>query len=116
MRLLLLILFVGLSSYSIAQNSQLQVRKVPKLNGKELTVTQMSSLLKLYNSKLQNGTASVTPKLNPGITYLTDGMPCIVPEEPTAGKIPNAFKGIQSYTIPNPARPKETKPGEKIKK
>ena len=113
MRPLLLMLFVIMSSYSIAQNPKVQ--KIPKLNGKELSKTQMDSILQQYNIKFHNGSVVVAPKLKPGIHYLADGMPCIVPEEPTVGKIPNAFSGnrLNRNTIPNPALPKGKKPEKK---
>ena len=108
MRLPLLMLFLIMCSYGIAQNPQVQ--KFPKLNGKELSKPQLESLLKLYKFNPQVGNNQVRIKRKPGISYLADGMPCIVPEEPTAGIIPNAFKGIPLYTIPNPALPKKAKP------
>ena len=113
MRLLLLVLFVSICSYGVAQNPQVQ--KIPKLNGKELNKAQMDSILQQYNIKVNNGSIVVTPKLKPGIHYLSDGMPCVVPEEPTAGKIPNAFSGIRlnKNAIPNPALPKGKKPEKK---
>ena len=110
MRLLLLMLFITLCTYSIAQNPQIQ--KIPKLNGKGMNKSQIASVLQQYNIKLHNGSVVVTPKLKPGVHYLADGMPCIVPEQPTAGKIPNAFSGIKlnRNAIPNPALPKSVKP------
>ncbi|MGZ8538943.1 MAG: hypothetical protein ACXWV9_11805 [Flavisolibacter sp.] len=63
-----------------------------------------------------NRNVQALPKLKPGIKIWSDGMPCIVPEEPTIGKIPNAFNGLLSqleYTIPNPALPKGRKPEKK---
>ena len=112
MRLLLLMITIIMSSYSFAQNPQLKVQKTPQLHVKGLTKSQLDSLLKFNNVRIQNGVVQVSPKPKPGITYLADGMPCIVPDEPTAGKIPNPLKGIQlMYTnrIPNPALPKQKK-------
>lgn len=113
MRLLLLMVFIIMSSYCIAQYPKVQ--KMPKVPGKQLNKAQMDSVLSHFNINLQNGNVVVSPKLKSGIHYLPDGMPCIVPQEPTAGKIPNAFNGIRlnRNTIPNPALPKSNKPGEK---
>ena len=108
MRLLLLMLFIIMCSYGIAQNPQVQI--TPKLYGKELSKPQLETLLKLYKMNPQMGNKLVRLKRKPGISYLADGMPCIVPEKPTAGIIPNAFKGTLIYTIPNPALPKKSKP------
>jgi len=114
MKLLLSIMCIAIACSATAQQPTIKINKLPDPGIRK----QMDSLLTLYKTKHpEKFILPVNPK--PGIHVLPGGMPCIVPEPPTAGLIPNLWNGNiflpfkpEFQPIPNPALPrsKESNP------
>ena len=107
MKLLLTIMFIVIAYSATAQQPMVKINKLPDPRIRK----QMDSLLAIYKNKHpKRFVLPAAPK--PGIHLLPGGMPCIVPEPPTAGFIPNLWNGNISLpyrsklpAIPNPALP-----------
>jgi hypothetical protein len=112
MKLLLMIVLIALYTHASAQTIRLQTPdRNFKINSVTIDKRKFDSLIKILPYQSQNS-YSFNLKLNTGLNHLADGMPCIVPEPPTAGLIPNVWHGKvqvpfrqKEMAMPNPAVP-----------
>jgi hypothetical protein len=93
-----------------------------RMPGVKLEKKQIDSVLAIYKNKHPEKLKSLH-KPTPGTHYLADGMPCIVPNDATAGLIPNAWKEEvrlpyrpKHKAMPNPALPQAAEPDANVAK
>jgi hypothetical protein len=109
MKLLLMAVLVIMAYTGSAQ--QITGTIIYRLTDRIPQSKHMDSLIAIYENKHpEKFIHPVKPK--PGTHFLADGMPCIVPESPTTGLIPNAWNGnillpfrSKPPVMPNPALP-----------